>query len=191
MKHISSALFTAMATVIVSLAGCDGPGPLEPGGLFDPCLVDDNTAIGRIQPIQTETLFDKEVLDSPKPVLVCFYQTVCSACKKLAPRLSNVANSMPNITFRRTNADLAPQVTNRYTVKYFPTMIMFRNGMEVRRWVGLHTEAEMRKTFPESLAAKTPAPVATREVCTEHGCITIVDDPIANPANIRIQTSKQ
>ena len=194
MIHRAITFFLTTAITIISLAGCDGPGPFKSGGFFDPCLVDNETAIGRIEPVQTEDTFENKVLDSSQPVLVYFYQSACPVCKKLVPRLSNVADSLRDMTFCRTNASLLPTIAHKYNVQYYPTMVLFRNGMEVHRWVGLYTEDEMRKEFTEAFTSTRQSykPVTKRKVCTSGGfCTTIVDDPILKLANIDIPANKE
>jgi thioredoxin 1 len=91
-----------------------------------------------------EANFSSEVLSSPVPVVVEFGATWCGPCKVLEPILEKLALKWETKRKVATiNADEEPALANRYAVRGTPTLVVFANGKEVARHVGLTTEAKI------------------------------------------------
>ena len=81
--------------------------------------------------------FEKDVLQSDKPVLVDFWAQWCAPCRMLAPTVEAVAQSYEGkATVVKLNVDDNPAVSQRYGIKGIPTLILFKNGKEEERVVG-------------------------------------------------------
>jgi thioredoxin 1 len=71
-------------------------------------------------------------------VLVDFWAEWCMPCKMMAPILNEVANEIPaGVKVCKLNVDQAKQTAAKYNVRSIPTMIIFKNGKEVKRLVGV------------------------------------------------------
>jgi thioredoxin 1 len=83
--------------------------------------------------------FSNQVLAQPSsPVLVDFYATWCGPCKRLAPSVEQVASEFGSqLKVVRVDVDANPEVTRRYNVHAFPTLILFKNGRELNRTMGV------------------------------------------------------
>ncbi len=82
--------------------------------------------------------FEKEVLSSDKPVLVDFWATWCMPCRMLAPVVEEVAEDAEGrAVVGKVNVDEEVELARRYRVASIPTLIVFENGAEVRRSVGV------------------------------------------------------
>lgn len=70
-------------------------------------------------------------------VIVDFYADWCGPCKKLAPFFEKAAGEMSNkATFAKVNIDNAPKTASKYHIATIPTVIVFKDGKEVRRRTG-------------------------------------------------------
>jgi thioredoxin 1 len=80
--------------------------------------------------------FDQAVLQSPKPVVVTFHATWCGPCKRFAPTVKSAAAKMTDVTFARVDIDQCEAIAKRYNVSGVPTVILFKGGQPVDRFVG-------------------------------------------------------
>jgi thioredoxin 1 len=70
--------------------------------------------------------------------LVNFWAEWCMPCKMMAPILNEVANEAPNgVKVCKLNVDEAKQMATNFNVRSIPTIIVFKNGKEVKRIVGV------------------------------------------------------
>lgn len=70
-------------------------------------------------------------------VLIDFFAEWCGPCKMLAPVLDAVASELPNVSIGKIDIDNSPAPAEKYGVSSIPTLILFKNGEEVDRIVGL------------------------------------------------------
>lgn len=85
-----------------------------------------------------ESNFEAEVLQSPVPVLVDYWASYCGPCRSLMPVLVALADSMGD-KVKIVTVDVAAngRLVNDYRISVVPTLIVFRNGKEGDRMVGL------------------------------------------------------
>src|SRR5690349_18923226 len=84
----------------------------------------------------SDSSFEKDVLASDKPVLVDFWAEWC-APRMLAPTVAAVAEHYgDSASVVKLNVDDNPSTAQRYGIKGIPTLILFRDGKEVERFVG-------------------------------------------------------
>ena len=69
--------------------------------------------------------------------LVDFWAEWCMPCKMMAPVLNNVAEELKgNASVGKLNIEHHQEIAAKYKVRSIPTMIMFKNGREINRFVG-------------------------------------------------------
>lgn len=79
--------------------------------------------------------------------LVDFYANWCGPCRMLAPVLEQVAKDVKGkAVVGKVDIDTEQQVAGRFQIASVPTMILFKDGKEVGRLVGLRN-AEAVKEF--------------------------------------------
>ena len=96
-------------------------------------------------PVQlTDENFQQEVLDSQQPVLVDMWAQWCPPCIELKPTLRKLAAEFAGeVKIGELDVDTNAFIAEKYDVKQYPTLIVFRNGQEVERLIGLKTHAEL------------------------------------------------
>jgi thioredoxin 1 len=98
--------------------------------------------------------FDKFVLQSKTPVLVDFWAAWCAPCRVLAPRVEAIAVKCANSArFAKLNVDDSPTVAQRYGIRGIPTLILFQDGEEIERLIGVATEEEISRAIDKHLSA--------------------------------------
>lgn len=86
----------------------------------------------------TVSNFEDEVLKADKPVLVDFWATWCAPCRMLGPVVEEVAEETEGRAIvGKLNVDDEMELARKYRVAAIPTLIVFENGQEVRRSVGV------------------------------------------------------
>ena len=85
-----------------------------------------------------ESNFEAEVIKSPVPVVVDFFGEHCGPCRMLKPVLIALAESMGD-SVRIVTVDVAAneRLVSDYRISAVPTLIVFRDGEERDRMVGL------------------------------------------------------
>jgi thioredoxin 2 len=85
--------------------------------------------------------FERSVLQSGVPVLVDFYADWCAPCRMLAPILDRLAAAgQGRVLVAKVDTDASPEVAGRYGIRSIPTVILFRDGVEAERSVGIEPE---------------------------------------------------
>ena len=98
--------------------------------------------------------FETDVLKSERPVLVDFWAIWCQPCRALAPTIEAVAEKYAaTATVVKLNVDDNPSVSQRFGIKGIPTLILFKNGREVDRMVGVQPKAEIARRLQRVIAA--------------------------------------
>jgi len=85
----------------------------------------------------TNENFEKEVLNSDKTTIVDFYADWCGPCKMMSPIIDKIAKENDSIKVCKLNVDEAQDIAVKYNVMSIPTIIVFKNGMEFKRFVGV------------------------------------------------------
>lgn len=81
--------------------------------------------------------FEEEVLKSAVPVLVDFNADWCGPCRMLRPILEELASDRAEYKIVSINIDEEDELAEKYDVSSIPCLVVFKNGKEVNRSIGL------------------------------------------------------
>jgi thioredoxin 1 len=93
----------------------------------------------------TAESFQQDVLGNPSTVVVDFYADWCGPCKMLAPTLNGLSEEMPQVDFVKLNVDNAQELCMKYGVMSIPTLIVFKNGAEAQRSIGVQGKDTLKR----------------------------------------------
>ena len=94
----------------------------------------------------TKDNFKTEVLEAKGPVIVDFNAEWCGPCQAQAPIIEEAAEVMGNsCKFASVNIDDEDELAEQYEIASIPCLILFRDGKEVDRKVGLQNVKKLIK----------------------------------------------
>ena len=88
----------------------------------------------------------KEIINNKeKKVIIDCYADWCGPCRVLSPIIDELATENKNCKFYKLNIDEAEKISREYGIMSIPTILIFKNGKEIERTIGLKTKEELEK----------------------------------------------
>ena len=89
--------------------------------------------------------FEEEVLNAKEPVLVDFWATWCGPCMRQGPVVEELAEE--GYAVGKVDVDQNMALAQQFRVVSIPTLILFKNGAEVQRFVGLTSKEDLKNAL--------------------------------------------
>jgi thioredoxin 1 len=95
-----------------------------------------------------DAVFDGEVLGSALPVLLDIWAPWCVPCRGLEPVVAEIASTFAGrLRVARMNVDESPEAVARLRIRGVPTLIIFEDGREVARMIGVRDKDELLRSL--------------------------------------------
>jgi thioredoxin 2 len=85
----------------------------------------------------TTATFDRQVGGTSLPLVVDFWAPWCGPCLAMAPFFEQVSRKLSaKLRFAKLDTEAEPVIAGRFNIRSIPTLILFRDGVEVARQAG-------------------------------------------------------
>jgi len=106
----------------------------------------------------TKEQWDKQVLNSDKPVFVDFWATWCGPCSMVAPIVEELANEYDSkVNFVKVDVDQNKELASRYNVFSIPNLVIFRNGEVIAQHAGASSKESIRNYIDKNISTEVSA----------------------------------
>ncbi len=96
-----------------------------------------------IKYLENENDFDNEI--NKEFVLVDFYADWCGPCKIMGKVLEEM-----NLNILKVNVDNFPDIAREFKVMSIPTLIIFENGKEIKKNIGMMRKSDLESWINEN-----------------------------------------
>ena len=91
-----------------------------------------------------EANFDREVMQSDKPVVVDFWAEWCGPCKMIAPLLDEIAKEKAgSVKVAKVNVDHNQSLSFKYNIRAIPSLLFFKNGQVLDQVTGMTSKKDL------------------------------------------------
>lgn len=96
----------------------------------------------------SDNTFESEVLKADQPVLVDFWAPWCGPCRMIAPMVEELASEYAGaVKVAKINIDDSPNSAQAYGISSIPTLLIFKNGEVVDRFVGVRPKSQLQEAL--------------------------------------------
>ena len=101
----------------------------------------------------TDSDFEQSVINATTPALVDFWAEWCMPCKMMAPAIDELADEYTGkLVVGKVNTDENRNISMQFGISAIPTVILFKDGEMIKKFVGLQQKADLKTAIDEALA---------------------------------------
>lgn len=101
----------------------------------------------------TDQDFTTRIQGAELPVIVDFWASWCGPCRMMAPVIEELAQDYAGrMLVGKVNVDENRQTAASFGITSIPTLVLFKDGKEVTRFMGFRPKEEILRVFSEHLA---------------------------------------
>ena len=109
----------------------------------------------KIEHIKSKDDFYEKVMYSDSFVIADFWAEWCSPCHALSPILTDISHEMSDkVKVVKINVDEQEELSQQFKVESMPTLILFKNGQELNRIVGMKDKESLVEAIKSELLTK-------------------------------------
>ena len=91
----------------------------------------------------TKENFQKEVLESTKPVLLDFWASWCMPCRMLSPLVDKISEENDGVKVGKINIDEQRELASAFGIMSIPTLVVMKDGKAVNQSVGVRPKQQI------------------------------------------------
>lgn len=100
--------------------------------------------------VVTDSNFEQEIKNSNDTIILDFHAPWCGPCNRMKPILENLdKNSDSKFKVATLNVDDEAEASLDYNITGLPTILILKNGVESKRFVGYTSEEQLLKAIEE------------------------------------------
>ena len=101
----------------------------------------------------TDANFQQEVLDKKGVTVIDFWAEWCGPCRMIAPIIEKLSDEYKDkALIGKVDVDNNPEVAFKYGIRSIPTILILKDGEEVKRHVGYTTQANLAQLVDAQLS---------------------------------------
>ncbi|MBN1943916.1 MAG: thioredoxin [Phycisphaerae bacterium] len=100
----------------------------------------------------TDGNFEEEVVRAETPALVDFWAEWCMPCKMQGPTIEELAAEYKGtLKVGKVDTDSNREISMRFGISAIPTLILFKNGEVIKKFVGLQQKSDLKAAIDEAI----------------------------------------
>jgi thioredoxin 1 len=105
----------------------------------------------------TDANFDQQAVNGSMPALVDFWAEWCGPCRMLGPTIEEIAKDYSGrVLVGKMDTDANQATAVKLGIQSIPTVMLFKNGKLVQKWVGVRPKAEFTKALDAARSLRCP-----------------------------------